>query len=545
MPNQQFARGIFAGFGTIENPFQSPNGMEENLRSIDDHLAPYTLTAPVAPDEPYPVDAVNGDGQIYDDGSYAVYNGGAWKRYPAFTGITFVQLDGPTWTNTGSGWSMAHGNAVIETISELRSFKRGWAYDVTVLGYHQPADGFRRSYRLDESDETSPDNGGSVIVDAAGGRWKLVATDMMSVTDFGAVAKAEIDNSAEFASLCAAVGPYGTGRVGPGNWRIDTSPTTPITWLVDPNATFSGAGKLPGRIIKLSNSGKYSKGTKIGAQSEWLEGLRLYTESIAEVAVLSTIGQIGIIGASRTSDYGVAGSQGCIGISGYANNDNTTQIQTAYGGYIESRRQPGAGITQSLEIDIVNFGSVGFVYPGNVYPPDLTSCLWLASGGDVPGARGASLALGIIANGAPFDKAIVVQRGAVTSYFGEAVALALGRENGIVWYDDGTGKVARIRSDATAPSIGVVFSNSTLNLQDMSGNNVFTIGNNGVLNISKDTGGLYFLGTKVVGWRIAGWGDATGGSRNGFAAGSATLAQIAAALAQLIMDLKTHGLIGS
>ncbi|WP_175872038.1 hypothetical protein [Burkholderia sp. BCC0397] len=104
MPNQQFARGIFAQFGTIENPFQSPNGMEENLRLIDDHIGPYTLNGPVAPDEPYPEDAANGDGQIYTDGTYAIYNGSAWKRYPAFKGITFVELNGSIWTNTGTSW---------------------------------------------------------------------------------------------------------------------------------------------------------------------------------------------------------------------------------------------------------------------------------------------------------------------------------------------------------------------------------------------------------------------------------------------------------
>lgn len=107
MPNHQFARGIFAGFGTIENPFQVPNGMEENLRLIDDHIGTYTLSSPLAPDTPYPEDAVAGNGQIYDDGSYAVLNAGAWKRYPARRGIQFTQVDGPIWQCTGNGWRVA------------------------------------------------------------------------------------------------------------------------------------------------------------------------------------------------------------------------------------------------------------------------------------------------------------------------------------------------------------------------------------------------------------------------------------------------------
>lgn len=59
------------------------------------------------------------------------------------------------------------------------------------------------------------------------------------------------------------------------------------------------------------------------------------------------------------------------------------------------------------------------------------------------------------------------------------------------------------------------------------------------------SGGLTIFGIKVVGTRVTGWGAATGGSRAAFAAGTATLPQTAAALAQLIADLTAHGLIGA
>lgn len=104
MPSKQYARGIFAGFGTTENPFQVPNGMEENLRIIDDHMGAYTLSAPVSPDTPYPDDAVAGDGQIYSDGTYAIFNGNAWRRYPALKGVSLVGVDGTLWVNTGVDW---------------------------------------------------------------------------------------------------------------------------------------------------------------------------------------------------------------------------------------------------------------------------------------------------------------------------------------------------------------------------------------------------------------------------------------------------------
>jgi hypothetical protein len=57
----------------------------------------------------------------------------------------------------------------------------------------------------------------------------------------------------------------------------------------------------------------------------------------------------------------------------------------------------------------------------------------------------------------------------------------------------------------------------------------------------------YYVGaTQVVGAQITGYGTPTGNSRTAsFNGASATLAQTSAQLAQLIVDLKTHGLLGT
>lgn len=57
--------------------------------------------------------------------------------------------------------------------------------------------------------------------------------------------------------------------------------------------------------------------------------------------------------------------------------------------------------------------------------------------------------------------------------------------------------------------------------------------------------GLLVQGVKVVGAQVAGWGTSTGGIRGALVASSATLLQTAEALAQLLTDLKTHGLLGA
>jgi hypothetical protein len=66
------------------------------------------------------------------------------------------------------------------------------------------------------------------------------------------------------------------------------------------------------------------------------------------------------------------------------------------------------------------------------------------------------------------------------------------------------------------------------------------------INIANATGALKINSTQVVGPRITGYGTPTGGVNQGsFAAGSITLANLAAGFAQLILDLKTHGLLGT
>ncbi|RZS86073.1 hypothetical protein [Pigmentiphaga kullae] len=101
----QLARGLFVGFGSDTNPFDSPNGMDENLRRLDDHMGLYTLSAPQPPGTSYPLDPANGDGQIYSDGTYATFNAGTWKHYEPRRGVRAGLVGGTeSWLNTGSSW---------------------------------------------------------------------------------------------------------------------------------------------------------------------------------------------------------------------------------------------------------------------------------------------------------------------------------------------------------------------------------------------------------------------------------------------------------
>ena len=103
---EPYARGIWARFAPTEHPFDAPTDMEDNLRTIDDHLAIYTLQAPIAPGSSLPASPVNGAGQLFSDGGYAVFNAGGWKVYPPLAGLA-VMLANRTdvFVGTGLGWS--------------------------------------------------------------------------------------------------------------------------------------------------------------------------------------------------------------------------------------------------------------------------------------------------------------------------------------------------------------------------------------------------------------------------------------------------------
>lgn len=66
------------------------------------------------------------------------------------------------------------------------------------------------------------------------------------------------------------------------------------------------------------------------------------------------------------------------------------------------------------------------------------------------------------------------------------------------------------------------------------------------VNVANATGAYKINSVQVVGPQITGYGTPTGGVNQGsFAAGSITLANLAAGVAKLILDLKTHGLLGT
>lgn len=277
---------------------------------------------------------------------------------------------------------------------------------------------------------------------------------------------------------------YTPGHVGASSTTLEAhlrkAPTVPTGYW--PNADPEGIiQRLFDRVfIGEATDGSGNIG-RTGSLS-WLDTMRPNSVNAAQLGVTSRIGENAIVGGSRASDNTGVGSMGCVGVSGYADNNNTTQLQSGYGGYFEARRRANAGRAHGLEIDIANYGATTICYPYNPAPMGMSNGLWIASGADagVDPVTSASLAIGIINNGANFEKGLLFEVGSLSTTTGEAIAVAMSHQNALVWYQAST-KVARIRCDATAASVGIVFSNYAISFQKMDGSNVLTLTDTGLI----------------------------------------------------------------
>lgn len=281
-----------------------------------------------------------------------------------------------------------------------------------------------------------------------------------------------------------------------------------------PHAAITG-GTISG-ITSFASPGFAS----FGNQTQWLKALISCSTDCSQTWSQSTGGGSGLLGATRTSDNTLAGSMAAQGVAGYAINNNTTQVQTGYAGYFEARKSSGAGTTQVIEADLVNQGALVTLDPYNMLTTGITPALWLSSGRpDVTsGATNASAAIGVINNNTQFDKGLVFQSNSVTVNSGEAVAIGLPVNYALDWYASAGTKVARIRSDATTASLGLVFANGLTCFQTMAGTCQVTFDTSGNLTAVGNVSGnntSYLLGN-IAGQSLPGNGTTTGTSLIGW-----------------------------
>jgi hypothetical protein len=249
-----------------------------------------------------------------------------------------------------------------------------------------------------------------------------------------------------------------------------------FTGTVDGTTVITGTS---GRKITLDSAGLYGKGTKIGAPTAWLEAAIPATENNTEFMALSWCGLIGIIGASRSSDYPFV-NQGTIGVAGYALNDYTALYNSAYAGYFEAHKYSGTvGSTVGIEVDVVSRSgsTLVSVSPYAPYTDGLTAAGWFANGAGFAGATTSSVGIGIVANGASFERGLMFAEDALTAG-GEAVVMASGHY--LCWYADtgGIGSlVVKIGSlvSTTANGINQFFTDNNILFNNSAGKTQFNV----------------------------------------------------------------------
>ena len=261
-------------------------------------------------------------------------------------------------------------------------------------------------------------------------------------------------------------------------WR-DTSPTAQFLRL-NGRALVGGAIANDGRVTNTTN--------------DWAEVLIDGITSNAQVASLNVLGLQAVLGATRSSDYTGGVTAGTIGLLGFAVNDNTSFADSAYGGYFEAwytATSIGAA-THGVEIDIVNKGTAPTSQPFSVSPTGLSNALWLASGGSRSSVNDATLALGIINNGAKFKAGIVFGATAITGtdgVTGTGPAIKLAKGHQLLWYNSDGSTRATLGDDTFSFAGGGTLSNTLT----ISGSTSFFNALNLTSTNADANGGPYFL----------------------------------------------------
>lgn len=76
----------------------------------------------------------------------------------------------------------------VDSVAELRLLSKLLYRHANTTGYYAKGDGGPGEYYYDSADTSSADNGGTIIVAADGGRWKLTQPGPVSVKQFGCIA---------------------------------------------------------------------------------------------------------------------------------------------------------------------------------------------------------------------------------------------------------------------------------------------------------------------------------------------------------------------
>ncbi|WLE58398.1 hypothetical protein GIY62_14810 [Burkholderia plantarii] len=191
----------------------------------------------------------------------------------ADSGADLIQFDGLTF----SDMFKSRLNRVVDSIAELRTLSKLVYTRAHATGYYAPHDDGGGTYQLDPNDNTSVDNGGTVIKANDGGRWKLQTTGSVTAKQFGARGDGVVgtDNTSgtgtghndtlQVQNFLAALSPTLAGYLTMGVYNISaqlTKVANNITILTDgaPNTVINWIGAATDQdFMLLGQSGTDTK----------------------------------------------------------------------------------------------------------------------------------------------------------------------------------------------------------------------------------------------------------------------------------------------
>lgn len=140
-------------------------------------------------------------GRIYVASNYSITVRDRHRQLVYYTGDSADFSSLLPLAGAGGASQIGGGGQVVPSIAALRLLlKTNPSKQAFVTGYYGQGDGGGGAYWLDITDTTSTDNGGTIIVAADGGRWKLQVLSFITAKQFGAKTDGT-DNVTIFANI--------------------------------------------------------------------------------------------------------------------------------------------------------------------------------------------------------------------------------------------------------------------------------------------------------------------------------------------------------
>lgn len=148
----------------------------------------------------------------------------SWANVPSFSD---PELGGPLGPINAQAQALANrleyvasNSYPLGTYVDLRAYSLG-ATRVDVLGVSTPLDGGAGLFVMDASDTTSVDNGGTIIVDALGRRWKRIIDAQILPQWFGGDPKGVLESSAAITACANAAKTAQLKANYAGRWNLN------------------------------------------------------------------------------------------------------------------------------------------------------------------------------------------------------------------------------------------------------------------------------------------------------------------------------------